>query len=361
MIIFADPIEMAYEFGQDSGGVKFALGFLSQLGVDGLLGMGMTLTFAAGAFDDLAHYHVLLENPRSGVMQLITFESGDTTPEPFVPYATENYFTWRWNASVFYNRLEELIDKLLGEDTFKKRVAEPFAEAMELDLRTDVVENLAGRMSLYSAYEKPAHFRSQKYTFAVELVDEAKAAESLKEVMDKYPDEFEERHFGNVTYYAITPEWWREMEEEERPFNAFVAIMDGHLFLGGSCELFEQAIAARDGTIERLADSDDYARISATLGRETSGMTPSMFLVARAEESMRHLYELLTSEKTRQFIDDNAEDNPVMAALSESMKDHQLPPFDTLVQYYGPGGGILYDTDSGYHGISFTLRNEAAP
>jgi hypothetical protein len=27
----------------------------------------------------------------------------------------------------------------------------------------------------------------------------------------------------------------------------------------------------------------------------------------------------------------------------------------------GPSGGILYDTDSGYHAISFELRNEVKP
>ena len=111
--------------------------------------------------------------------------------------------------------------------------------------------------------------------------------------MAKYPDDFEERKFGNVTYFAITPEWWRKMDEEDRPFNAFVAIMDGHLFLGGSTTLFEQMIAARDGTIARLADSEDYARINASLGRETSGQTPILFMMQRAEESIRHLYDLL--------------------------------------------------------------------
>jgi hypothetical protein len=30
-----------------------------------------------------------------------------------------------------------------------------------------------------------------------------------------------------------------------------------------------------------------------------------------------------------------------------------------LKPYMAPGGGIIYDTDTGYHGISFTLRNKA--
>ena len=144
-------------------------------------------------------------------------------------------------------------------------------------------------------------------------------------------------------------------------FNAFVAITDGYLFLGGSCQLFEQTIAARDGTIGRLADSDDYARVTAALGREAAGSTTSVFMVQRPEESIRHLYELLTSDKTRAFIEEHAEDNPVLAALGESMKEHQLPPFDTLVQYYGPGGGILYDTDNGYHAMGMAVAPPEPP
>ena len=149
------------------------------------------------------------------------------------------------------------------------------------------------------------------------------------------------------------------MDEEDRPFNAFVAIMDGHLFLGGSTTLFEQMIAAREGTIARLADSEDYARINASLGRETSGQTPILFMMQRAEESIRHLYDLLTSETTRKYIEEHAEEQPVWAKLNDLLKNHQLPPFDTLVQYFGPGGAIFYDTDNGYHGIGFTLRSEA--
>jgi hypothetical protein len=32
-----------------------------------------------------------------------------------------------------------------------------------------------------------------------------------------------------------------------------------------------------------------------------------------------------------------------------------------LAPYLAPGGGIFYDTDSGYHAISFTLRNDVKP
>ena len=138
-----------------------------------------------------------------------------------------------------------------------------------------------------------------------------------------------------------------------------VAIMDGHLFIGTSCQLFERCVAARDGTIDRLVDSEDYARTKEVLGRETAGTTPVLFSVSRYEESIRHWYELLTSEKTRELIDEHKEDNPVLSALAEALDQHKLPPFEALAPYMPPGGMILYDTDDGYHGIGFTLRNEA--
>ncbi|MEX0642527.1 MAG: hypothetical protein WD468_07490 [Pirellulales bacterium] len=359
-ILFVDPIGLFREFSASAPGSQIALGFLPMLGLDGLAGLGGTLTFATGPFDQLVHIHLLLDNPRAGVLQLVTFESGDTTPQPFIPFATENYYSGRWNAGVFYDRLKEMIDKLLGADTFEKQFVQKATDATGLDVRTEIADNLAGRITWVSGYEKPAQFRSQKHTLIFELVDETKAGETLQKVRDKYPEDFEERRFGSVTYYAITPEWWRDMEEEQRPFNPFVAITDGNLFLGGSCQLFEEMIAARDGTINRLADSEDYARVTATLDRETAGTKPVLFQVSRPEESMRQIYELLTSEESRKFIEERAEEQPVMAKLSEALKDHQLPAFETLIQYFGPGGGIMYDTDSGYHGISFTLRNEAA-
>jgi hypothetical protein len=137
--------------------------------------------------------------------------------------------------------------------------------------------------------------------------------------------------------------------------------MDGHLFVGGSTLLFEQIIAARDGTAERLADSPDYARLAATIGRETSGQTPALFMMQRSEESLRHVYDLLTAEKSREFLEENSEGNALFTALLDALDAGELPPFESLLQYMGAGGSILYDTDTGYHGIGFTLRNEAAP
>ena len=97
------------------------------------------------------------------------------------------------------------------------------------------------------------------------------------------------------------------------------------------------------------------------IGRETVGITPVMFSLTRYEESLRQMYELLTSDKTRALLDEKKESNPYLKALADAMDENKLPPFDVLAPYFGTGGSILYDTDSGYHIITFALRNEGKP
>jgi hypothetical protein len=117
-------------------------------------------------------------------------------------------------------------------------------------------------------------------------------------------------------------------------------------------------VAARDGTVDRLVDSDDYARTSEVVGRETTGTTPAMFSMSRYEETMHQWYGLATSERTRELIDENKEGNRFLSAIADALDQHELPPFEVLAPYLAPSGAILYDTDNGYHAIGFTLRNE---
>ena len=359
LVFYADPIEMVRNFGRDSGGVQFAMGMFPAIGLDGLKAIGGSFTAATDEYDDLSHFHVLLANPRSGVMQLPAFEQGDTAPQPFVPLATESYLAWHWNMGVFYERVAAIVDQFRGEGSTEKMIDENVSAELGINVQTDVIDNLGTRYTWVIGYEKPARFRGQQHVIAIELKDEALAANTLDTVMKKYPEVFEERSFGQTTYHAVLGEGLKAMAEEDRPMEPCVAIMDGHLFIGTSCQLFERCVAARDGTVDRLVDSEDYARTTAVLGRETAGTTPVLFSVSRYEESIRHWYELLTSEKTREMIDEHKEDNPVLTALAEALDQHKLPPFEALAPYMPPGGMILYDTDDGYHGIGFTLRNDA--
>ena len=131
--------------------------------------------------------------------------------------------------------------------------------------------------------------------------------------------------------------------------------MDGYFFIGGSCQLFERAIAARDGTVERLADLPEYQQLAAEVAAGDARVYAGDVDLQRPEESLRQWYDLLTSEKTKEYLTEHAEGNPFFAALLDSLAANELPPFDVIASYMTPSVGVLYDTDTGFHGISFTL------
>jgi hypothetical protein len=363
LLFFIDPVTLIHKLSARNPGSQFVMGFFAPLGVDGIIGMGGALTYATEQYDDLSQFHILLENPRSGVLQLPAFEPGDTSPQKFVPLANETYLAWNCNLRTTYDRLVTLVDRFGSKGMVDKFVKEKISDKIGIDILTQVLDNLKGRFTWVIGYDKPASMNSRQHVVAAELKDEKAMTATLQTLVSKHPDMFEEKHFGNVTYYAFIPRGIKEKPEEDRPANPFVGIMDGYLFVGSSKQQFERCVAARDGTEPRLVDSEDYARTSQVIGRETAGSRPIVFSMGRMEESMRHWYEILTSPKLREMLTDGgrnakAAKNPILVALAECLEKNELPPFDVLTPYFAPGGGILYDTDNGYHGISFTLRNK---
>jgi hypothetical protein len=362
VLYYIDPIELARGVFRNKTGPQFVMGLFPSLGVDGLMALGGTGTWATDEYDHIAQFHVLLENPRSGVMLLPAFNAIDPAPQPFVPQRSETYMTWNWTVRTTYDRLIELVETYRPKGSMTKFVDDEVSAKLGIDVHTKIIDNLKGRITWIIGFETPPTLRGQQqHILAFELADEAAAEESFKTVREKYSDVFVEKHFGNVTYYAMEPSSWRKLDEDKReniPLHPFAAIMDGNFFIGTSTQRFEECIAARDGTAERMVDSADYVRTSAVIGRETTGTTPVLFSLSRPAETMRQWYGALTSEKMRELINEKKEDNEYMAALAEIMDKHQLPPFEVLLPYLAPGGGVLYDTDSGYHGISFSLRNQ---
>jgi hypothetical protein len=71
-------------------------------------------------------------------------------------------------------------------------------------------------------YETPARFRGQQSTIAVKVVDAAAAEKTLSTVLAEFPERFEERKFGDVTYHAFVIEWPEQLAEDP-PSNPFLA------------------------------------------------------------------------------------------------------------------------------------------
>ena len=96
---------------------------------------------------------------------------------------------------------------------------EKISEKLGIDVPTKIIDNCKGRFTWMIGFDRPAKLRGQQHVLAAELVDEPGAIESLKTVVAKFPEKFEERHFGSATYYALIfkgPKEWEEDPDKRR-------------------------------------------------------------------------------------------------------------------------------------------------
>jgi hypothetical protein len=358
LVMYADPIELVRQFGRASPGVQIGLALLPQLGLDGVQAVGGAATMATGQYDSLTHVHVLLQNPRAGILSMIAFDTGDNAPEAWVPLDTASYITGRWKFDSFYARLASIVDQFRGEGAFNELVNGRVSQELGIDFKAKIVDNLAGRVTMVVGYDKPANIQSRKQVLAIEVVDEGVATEAIEKILSRDPNISEKRHAGPVPYYVFKRTGFENLPEDQRPMEPFVAVMDKHIFVGTSTKLFEQMVFARQGDAQRLAGSKDHQRVSDVLLKETPSIRPAVFMMSRPELDFQFWYEMLTSERSRTAIEALAADNEVVERFAKILREGGLPPFDVFKKYLAPSGGILYDTDNGFHGISFSLREE---
>ena len=136
------------------------------------------------------------------MLQLPAFQAGETAPQPFVPLAMETYMTWNGSMRTTYDRIVGLVDQYRYKGSVDKFVQEKISDKLGHRLPERRLDNMKGRYTWMIGFERPAHVQGQQHMLAAELVDENAAIESLNTVIKKYPELFEEQHFGNVTYYA---------------------------------------------------------------------------------------------------------------------------------------------------------------
>ncbi len=86
IIWFVDPINIMRNIAEQNVGMRVAVAMLPVLGIDGLTAIGGSMMYDVGQYDSISHIHVLLENPRSGILKMIALEPGDPKPERWVPH-----------------------------------------------------------------------------------------------------------------------------------------------------------------------------------------------------------------------------------------------------------------------------------
>ncbi|QDU26943.1 hypothetical protein ETAA8_20270 [Anatilimnocola aggregata] len=356
---FVDPVQIAKIAARGNFAAQTGLALLPVLGVDGIKGVGGSLIFSSGEFDSVSHIHLLLESPRSGVVEMLALGSGDTAPEPWVPADSMNYNTLHWKFGDTYRLGAKLYNSLMAEGAAEAEVKTRVQEWVGLDFETEILPAMEGRVSHVAWIEKPIKLNSQANILGIKLRDVKAFQPTFDKLREKFKENLEEKAYAGVTYYAIkTPPPANEPPANLRRPDPCIATLGDYLILTDSSQAIQQAIITHSQPGTSLAAELDYKLIASKIRRQNGGETPGLVRFTRPEVGMKLLYDLAQSEDTQGMLSRQAESNQFFGRLEKAMKDNPLPPFSVIARYFAPGGAMIVNDETGFHYTDFTLKRK---
>ncbi len=355
---YAEPIVLTRRLVRGSAASVVA-GLFPALGLDGLQAIGGSMIFNQGDFDSVAHMHLLLENPRSGVIDLLALGSGDSTPEPWVPGTANNYITFHGKFDDFVRNGSKLYNSLQGENALENEIKVRLSDNLGVDVLTEIIPALDGRVSYFTWIERPVRVNSQTVMIGLKLKDAKAFQATFDKVTTKFKEGLESRSFGSVQYFvAKVPQ-----PNGERPANIRVpepcfAILGDYVVVSDSTGTLHEAIQTMNDSSRSLSQQLDYKLIAAKIRRQPGGDAPGFVSFTQPEESMRMMYDLATSASTKQALAEQATRNPFFKSIEDATKETPLPPFGVLARYLAPGGGMITGDETGFHYTAFTLKRK---
>jgi len=359
---FVDPVTLFSRASRGNAGAQTLVALFPALGLNGVQGAGGSMTFATEEFDAVTQLHLLLDSPRQGVLELIAPRAGDTTPENWVPADAASYMTVNWDLGKTYASFASLYDKIRGEGALASSFEREVKDRLGIDFRKDVVDALAGRVTLVNAMVRPARLNSRANLLGVKLKDAKAFEKTLETMVAKAGPQMARETFAGVTIHRVPTGKPRAKEPPNRPLirqpDPAIAIVDDYLLATDALDLLKQAIVAKSDTSQSLAGQLEFRLIASKIRSQPGGARASLIAFDRPEEALRLWYEIATAETTRQRLAQGAENNRFFRAVNDALRDHPLPPFAVLARYLAPSGSLLTDDETGLHYTSFTLRRK---
>jgi hypothetical protein len=358
---FVDPLALAKNALRGNIGAQTALTILPAIGLDGIQAVGGTVTYQTGEFDEIHHMHLLLENPRNGVLDLLALTSGDNTPENWVPADVVSYASFQWDLPKTYAGGTKLYDSFFGEGKAKEELTRRAKESLDVDFESELLASLQGRFTLCTWVEPPARFNSQCNLVGIKLTDAKAFVPILERIVTKGGERVEKKTFGVHTIYQFVPRNPRELPPEfgenlRRP-QPCGAVVGDNLLVSDSLQCLEHAITTISSG-KNLADELDFKLIQGKLTRLAGPQQLGAIVFARPEEAMKNLYNMASGKAAQDQLAKQAEENEFFRRLQEALQEHPLPPFSVIAKYFAPSGGMLTQDETGFHYQTFQLKRK---
>jgi len=359
VMFFFDPIGMAQGAAYGNSRLQLTLALLPTVGLDGLKGIGGSITFATGNFDQITHFHVLLDNPRAGAIRLIALRTGEVEPEAWVPADISDYVTLHWDLSQTYESIASLMDSFQSEGAFARSLQERVGRLIDVNAERDLIGALEGRATFVTWYERPPRVGGRARLWALKLKDPDRFQETLARIADGKLLKFVRRGYSGYTYYEQPPRGEPAGGGKAVYTNQYcLAILDDYFIIADRPSSLHKIISVKEGAGDTLAQSIEYKLIASKSQRMIRGTQPSMLMFNRPEESVRYLYEIGGSDEALSSLATEARRYDVLKPVHETLSNVKLPPYSLLEKYLAPGGGVIVDDETGVHFIGFTLRRE---
>jgi hypothetical protein len=355
--LFFDPMELLNEASKQNPALQIGMRFLPALGLDGLKGIGASIVLATEEFDSIVHAHMLLDNPRTGVLEVLALDSGDDTPPTWVPEDIATYSSWHANIKDAFVKGAKLADtfRFQEEGTTARRLDDRVRDFLGVDLTDDILPSITGRMVHVNRFAEPARAGvGPRNIYAIELRDPKEFQRIYDKLLDQIASRFEKKGYGGTNYYRQTT----ERDIDEVPILMCFTVMDKWLMIADHPSILEYILNGRDSTEERLASAIDFKLIAGKIARQPGGERPAMMSFERPENSLKYFYDLGASERTRERLRDQADGNPFFKALNDGLTDNPMPPWSALSKYLAPQGSMIVNDDSGVHYMQFSLRRK---
>lgn len=360
---YVDVIDLIRTVARGNTAAQTGLALFPVLGLDGIKGAGGSWTFATGDFDGVMHFHVLLESPRSGLVEMLALGSGDVTPEPWVPADASSYLTVHWDVKESFRVAAKLYNSLMNDGAFEGEVRRRVSDRIGADFETEIMPLLDGRITVANWIERegPPKINSQTLIIGIRVTDPEAFKPIHDKVIERFMDQLEKKSYAGVEYHTTKlPEQDAEQRENQnaRQPQPCLALVGDYLIVADSNQALEHVIKTSKNPNGSLAGDIEYQLIASRIRRQIAGTRPGMFQFTKPEEGMRLMYDLATADRTREQLSSQAEKNKFFKRLDETMKDNPLPPFSVLARYLAPGGGVGTNDETGFHYTAFTLRRK---
>ena len=376
---FIDPLSLARSGFRGNTAVLTAMNFLPSVGLDGVLGFGASADLHNEQFKVVMHSHLLLANPKSGVLEVLALKPGESEPQPFVPNNIINYSNTHWDPPKAFVEVQKMIDTFMGEGHFESEFIGQFRDTFELDLETDVINQLSGRIThlQWSQPDSPYLMNNTCQALAIGVKDSEEAQKVLETIMEYARARMRKRdenaepwpksdHQGVSVWTMASAEdmekRWQERREKRgregtndsfrMPYPTY-SILDDHVIVSDSVEMMHHLIDVSQGDADMLADNDQYHERMDTLLNAADSDMPCAVMWSNPEPVMRDLIRLLTDERSKDWADEQAERLPWLASLLTAVEEEPVPDYEQFKKYFPPAGVIVTTDDTGYHFLTF--------